>query len=194
MSNTATNVSAGKPKIGGAIFRAPVGTALPTNASATLDVAFVGLGFVSDAGLTNGSGITTNSVRSWGGEIVLTTQESRADTFMMQLIESLNENVLKVFHGDSNVTGSLATGITVTANSKDLGTYSYIIDMIMRDNAVKRIVIPIAQISETGDVVYSDNDVVAYPITLSAQPDSSGNNHYEYIQRAATTSGTGGVT
>lgn len=194
MSNTATNVSAGKPKIGGAIFRAPVGTALPTNASATLDVACVGLGFVSDAGLTNGSGITTNSVRSWGGETVLTTQENRDDTFMMQLIESLNENVLKVFHGDSNVTGSLATGITVTANSKDLGTYSYIIDMIMRDNAVKRIVIPSAQISETGDVVYSDNDVVAYPITLSAQPDSSGNTHYEYIQRATTTSGTGGVT
>lgn len=194
MSNTATNVSAGKPKIGGAIFRAPVGTTLPTNASGTLDTAFVGLGFMSDAGLTNGSGITTNSVRSWGGETVLTTQENRDDTFVMQLIESLNENVLKVFHGDSNVTGTLATGITVTANSKDLGTYSYVIDMIMRDNAVKRIVIPSAQISETGDVVYSDNDVVAYPITLSAQPDSSGNTHYEYIQRAATTSGTGGVT
>lgn len=194
MSNTATNVSAGKPKIGGAIFRAPVGTTLPTNASGTLDTAFGGLGFVSDAGLTNGSGITTNSVRSWGGETVLTTQENRDDTFVMQLIESLNENVLKVFHGDSNVTGTLATGITVTANSKDLGTYSYVIDMIMRDNAVKRIVIPSAQISETGDVVYSDNDVVAYPITLLAQPDSSGNTHYEYIQRATTTSGTGGVT
>lgn len=185
--NTATNVSAGKPKIGGAIFRAPLGTALPTSASAELNAAFVGLGFVSDEGVTNDAGVETNEVRSWGGDVVLTTQESRSDTFAMTLIEALNTEVLKTFHGADNVTGTLAEGITVTANGKDLGTHSYVIDMIMRDGAIKRIVIPNAQISETGEVVYADNDVVGYPITLSAQPDSSGNTHYEYIRRTTTT-------
>lgn len=186
--NTVTNVTAGKPKIGGAVFRAPVGTALPTSAGAELNAAFVGLGFVSDDGITNDAGVETNEVRSWGGDVVLTTQESRSDTFAMTLIEALNTEVLKTFHGEDNVTGTLAAGITVTANGKELGTYSYVIDMIMRDNAIKRIVIPTAQISETGEVVYADNDVVGYPVKLSAQPDSSGNTHYEYIQRTATTS------
>ena len=185
--NTVTNVTAGKPKIGGAVFRAPVGTALPTNASAELDSAFVGLGFVSEDGVTNDAGVTTNNVLSWGGVTVLTTQESRNDTYAMMLIESLKTEVLKTFYGDDNVTGTLAEGITVTANGKDLGTHSYVIDMIMRDGAIKRIVIPNAQISETGEVVYRDNDVVGYPITLSAQPDSSGNTHYEYIRRTTTT-------
>lgn len=184
--NTVTNVTAGKPKIGGAVFRAPVGTALPTSAGAELDAAFVGLGFVSDEGITNDAGVETNAIRSWGGDVVLTAQEGRNDTFAMTLIEALNAEVLKAFHGEDNVTGTLVAGITVTANGKELGTYSYVIDLIMRDNAIKRIVIPTAQISETGEVVYSDNDVVGYPVTLSAQPDSSGNTHYEYIQRAET--------
>ena len=187
MSNTTSNVSAGKPKIGGAVFRAPVGSTLPTSASATLDAAFVGLGFVSDAGVTNSNGVTTTAVRSWGGDTVLTTQESRDDTFQLNLIEALNAEVLKTFHGDANVTGALATGITVTANGKALGTHAYVIDLVLRDGAVKRIVIPSAQVSETGDVVYADNDVIAYPVTLAAQPDASGNTHYEYILRAAST-------
>lgn len=185
-TTTVSNVSAGKPKIGGAVFRAPIGTALPATANADLNSAFKGLGFVSDAGVTNGSGVTTNTIKSWGGDTVLVTQENRDDTFQFNLIESLNDEVLKMFYGDSNVSGALATGLTVTANGKDLGSAEYVIDMVMRDGAIKRIVIPCAQISETGDVVYTDNDVVAYPVTLAAQPDSSGNTHYEYILKAAS--------
>lgn len=47
------NVTAAKPKIGGAVFRAPLGTTLPTDTSSALDAAFMCLGYVSEDGVTN---------------------------------------------------------------------------------------------------------------------------------------------
>ena len=40
MANTVSNVTAGKPKIGGAVFRAALGSTLPTDATTALDAAF----------------------------------------------------------------------------------------------------------------------------------------------------------
>ena len=40
MANNKANVTTGKPKVGGAVFRAPVGTTLPTDASTALNSAF----------------------------------------------------------------------------------------------------------------------------------------------------------
>ena len=53
--NNNTYVSTGKPKIGGAVFRAPLGTTLPTTADETLDAAFVNQGYCSEDGLLSWS-------------------------------------------------------------------------------------------------------------------------------------------
>ena len=53
MANTVANVSAGKPAVGGAVFVAPTGTTLPTDATTALGSAFKALGYCSDDGLTN---------------------------------------------------------------------------------------------------------------------------------------------
>lgn len=47
----AKNVSTGKPKVGGAIWRAPVGTTLPKDTETALDAAFKELLFFSQESL-----------------------------------------------------------------------------------------------------------------------------------------------
>ena len=49
--HNASNVSVGKPRVAGAVFRAPLGTALPTDASTQLAEAYKDMGFVSDDGV-----------------------------------------------------------------------------------------------------------------------------------------------
>jgi len=183
MANTATNVSVGKPKITGGIWRAPIGTTLPTDAVTALDAAFVTVGYVSSDGVTNNNGLSTDSLRAWGGDVVLIYQTETTDTFAFNLLEVLNPDALKVPFGDDNVTGTLTTGITLRANAADKGEHVYVIDMILRDGALKRIVIPDGKVSEIGEVTYKDDEAIAYPVTITAQAGTDGDTHKEYIIR-----------
>ena len=176
MANTVSNVTAGKPKVGGAVFRAALGSTLPTDATTALDAAFKSLGYCSEDGVTNSNSPDSTDIKAWGGDTVLNIQESKDDTWQFTL--------LKAVYNDSNVSGTLATGITVTANATESETASWAIDMVLRDGAVKRVVIPNGKISEVGDVQYTDSDAVGYEITITAMPDTAGNTHYVYIQRA----------
>lgn len=184
MANTAANVTVGKPKVGGAIYVAPLGSTLPTDSSTALDAAFKCLGYVSEDGVTNSNSPESDNVKAWGGDTVLVLQTDRPDSFSLTLLEGLNEDVLKTIYGSSNVTVDAQGNITVKATADEMIGHAWVFEMIMKGNRAKRTVIPNGTISELGDIVYKDDEAVGYNVTIQDVPDASGVYHYEYIAAA----------
>ena len=189
-TNNAQNVSTGKPKVTGSIHRAPLNTALPTDATTALSSAFVCLGYVSEDGLENENSLDFNEIKAWGGVIVYRTLTEMQDNFMFKLIESLNPEVLKAVYGSSNVIvtgggGSIAPmgGATVSVNVKSENPEEgvWVFELALRGGVKKRIVIPDGAITSRETISYTDADAIAYGVTVSAYPDSDGNTHKEYM-------------
>ena len=170
---TASNVTVSKPaNTGGAVHacKLPLGSgvALPTDTSTTVPTAFADMGYISDDGVKNAEERETESIKAWGGDEVAKPQTGKSDVFTMKFIEALNTDVLKVSHGEGNVTGNLTSGMTVKHNADELDHYAWVIDMIMTGGVKHRKVIPDGQVTEIGEVVYVDGEAVGYEATITA--------------------------
>ena len=186
MANTKNNVTTGKPKTAGAVYRAAAGTSVPTDATTSLAEAFKCMGYISEDGFRNGTSFDTEVIRDWGGEAVYEEEGNFEDTFKLKFIEALNVDVLKAVHNSANVSGALATGIAVSVNGAEHESAAWVIDMIMRGGVLKRICIPDAKITSVEEVVYKKNEPVGYDVTLKAFTDSAGKYHYEYIKQSGS--------
>lgn len=200
------NVGAGKPLIAGAVYRAPVGTTLPTAADATLDEAFTPVGYISEEGLRWSYSGDGDVIRAWGRDVVSRPAGVVDDVASFQMLETVNEEAVRAFWGDdarSVISGGYALQVGVPSPVQ----YSWVIDMLLPTKPdpaviwpsprVRRIVIPMASVREREEIVYQDSELVAYGLSLKAgriwrdasviPPTPRGFTpfHYEYVTGAA---------
>ena len=184
MGNIASNVSTGKPNIGGAVYVAPKGTTLPTDATTALSSAFTCLGYVSEDGLENSNEMDVSSIKAWGGMIVYRSLNELNDEFSLALIESENVDVLKTVYGSSNVTVGVDNTVKVDIKAEDPEEKVWVFELALRGNRAKRIIVPDGAITAREAITYNDSDPIAYGITVSAYPDASNKTHHEYMEGA----------
>ena len=184
MGNTATNVTTGKPNISGAIYTAPIGTTLPTDATTALNSAFVCLGYVSEDGLSNSNELSVEAIKAWGGNIVYRSLTEMNDEFGLALIETENVDVLKTVYGESHVTVDASGNASIDVVGEDPIERAWVFERALRGGRAKRIVIPDGAITSRDEISYNDSDAVAYGITISAYPDENSSTHKEYLEGA----------
>lgn len=177
--NNVKNVSAGKPKAGGAIFRAPIGTALPTDATTALAETYVCLGYCSEDGLVETEERETEEVKAWGGDTVLRPQTGYSKQYGFTPIET-NKEVLETRYGLANVEGD-EKKITVHHNADELDHFVWVFEILLSNNRVSRKVIEDGQVTEVGEISYVDGEPIGYEMTMSVFPGSDSDYVKEYI-------------
>lgn len=184
--NNKENVSEAKPKITGSVFKAPTTVTPPTTADAELGEDFKCCGYVSEDGITFTKSEESEAVKAWGGVVVKHLDGDFSDGFKLKYIEALNEEVLKEYHGEGAVTGTLETGITINVAPNMQEEKMIVVDMLLNKGKVlKRTVIPRCKVTKTSDVTYVDNKTIEYEVEYSCEVGyDDGSYHKEYIKKA----------
>lgn len=183
MANNSANVSAAKPKVGGAIWWAPEGTAVPTDASTALSEAFSGVGYVSEDGLTEKETRNYEKHKAWGGDTVASSQTEYEKSYTFKMIET-NEATMKARYGADNVTAGGGVVSQVKHNAKELPEGVWVIEMLIAGRIVRK-VMPRGKIEEIGDITYNDSNLVSYEVTIGLLPDGNGDYEIDYYAEVA---------
>lgn len=186
-ANNKANVSVAKPKAGGAVFVAPAGTALPTDAKTALPEAFKCMGCISEDGVVQSQEMDSEDIPDWEGNVVESPQTSFAETYQMTFIEHMNADVLGFVYGDDNVVVPAEgdSAIKVMHSGDDRDEVVMVVDTVLKGKRLDRLVVPRAKCGEIGDVPRKRNELIAYEATVKALADDSGKTTYEYIEEVA---------
>lgn len=168
----------------GTFHTAPLGTALPTDATTALAGAYVDLGFVGEDGYSYNITRDSTDIKAFGGDTVANAQSDYMEELTVTLLESSNADVLRTVFGDDSVTVAGDT-VTVARSKKALPRKVYVVDTVGQDGGFRRLSLPVAQVTGVGEVVYVHTDVIKYQLTIKAYPDTAGNCSYEHIELVA---------
>jgi hypothetical protein len=188
---SSANVTFSKPGTStnksGYIWAAPLGTTIPTDATTELNPAFVGLGYLSEDGLTEPASFEQgDDIVAAGGDTVAQADPTFSKKWTGTCIEALNEDLLKVAYGSNNVTVTNATDakdgvITVKEQAGDLEHHVIVIDEMLKGGRKRRNVMADATFLITGDITHVHTALVNFDFTINAYPTATHPAQTQYI-------------
>lgn len=189
MTNAPSNISVGQiaalsPTAGtGGLWRAPLGTALPTDTTTDLTNTYTGLGYIDEDGVTISIDRPSTPQYSWGGFKLASLQQHYNPSLSFKLVQVLDADVLKAVHSDTNVTVTAATQSAGTITTVEwnplLNVNSVWVVAGFYQSATFRLAIPDARITSTRDMRLTHKALAVWDCTLELFPDSAGNFAYQ---------------
>lgn len=175
----------------GVWYTAQLGTTAPTGFSALAPATWKDLGYISQDGMTAAVNEDRQSWTPWGALSPIRTQvTSSTKTYAITAWET-NATVLSLYHKipAADLAPDATTGIvTFAENDKPApDRRAFVFDVLDGANNQIRIYIPLGEVTERGDVVYKSDDLVGYPLTVSAYPGPDGNSVFRTMKLAAWT-------
>lgn len=180
MSLAADEVRVG---ITGELYSAPVGSTAPTDSSTALDPAFTGHGYVSDDGVTETWDDSVDTIVAW--QNATTVRASRTEstvTLACTLLQTRGSN-LELFYPGSSVEAS-GDEYKIEVKPPTSDRRAFVLNVVDGDDTI-RIYIGNGELTDRGDVPYTNGDAVMYPVTITAFPDADGNLMVKYSNSAA---------
>jgi len=178
MAQVASNVRVGYE---GDLCVAPVGTTLPVSAVEPLASGFVELGYVTSDGVTLSHDDQSTDLIAWQrGDIVRTLMTEQKLTLQASVMETNDKTVETYFGSYLEVTASGP----VLAERAFQPTQVILALTVIDGDSVHRMVIPSAELTERGDLVYVTDDSVNYDMTFTIYPDASQVKVYHYWSAA----------
>jgi len=181
MALLADNVRVG---ITGELFVAPLGTTRPTSSSSMLDPAYVGLGYVSEDGVTEAHEDSVENLTAWqNATIVRAVRSESVMTLACTLIETKGE-LLELFHPGGEIEVVSAGQWKLEVPTPTVDRRQFVLNVV-DGTKILRIDVGNGEVTSRGEITYASSDAIGYQITITCYPDSDGNLCVKYSNDAA---------
>ena len=159
--------------ITGELSAGPVGTAAPTSSVSSLNAAFIGLGFVSEDGVTQALDDTVENIKAWqNATIVRAASTESIATFQATLIESKGKVAELYYKSPGGITATGAGAWKLDVKGAQSDQRAFVFD-VLDGSKHYRIYIATGEVTERGEIVYASADAIAYNVTITCYPDSN---------------------
>ena len=153
----------------GMFYHAPAGTALPTDPSAAVPVAWTHVGDVTDDGITLTMDKSVENLRNWANVIKRVIMTEHAETIQAPIMDT-TEEALKTVVGEDNVTNATNI-ITVNLSAASLPEEEAFLFVMKDGDDMMMIGCTNGQVTAVDDVTFAPGSAINWVPTITAMGD-----------------------
>lgn len=157
----ADNITDVQTQVSGAMYVAPSGTTLPTDASTALPAAFKQLGYAHKDGLVIQENRDTVQWDTWEADDVVRVSNAHTVDISFKTVEPFNEQAAKLLFGSANVEVEDGNVSAIHVNGGELDEVVLVAEMLLRDGTKMRAIAGRFKVTEPGEMDFKRGEMLA---------------------------------